>query len=240
MYCIIRQQILVVEKSFQPQSHETMLSPYGHKTLVTILIFCALLGGAGFFSSGLLQIALFLAAAVTGLFTIFFYRDPPRTPPPDKHVVLAPADGKILEVTKLSHPFTGHDSTRISIFMSLLNVHVNRIPLSGRIIHRIYHPGKFRMAFGHRSTAENEKMDIGIESGSLRLLFSQVAGFLARRIVCDLQIGDRVEAGSKFGMILFGSRLDIILPSKILPAVSAGEKTVAGKTVIGTFRQTTI
>ncbi|NEX13824.1 MAG: phosphatidylserine decarboxylase family protein [Prosthecochloris sp.] len=210
-----------------------MLSPYGKGTLVTSLLISLLLAGAGLIFPGIVQAVFSTASVGLALFALFFFRDPSRTVPSEPNAVLAPADGRVLLIKKIAHPFTGQNSTLVSIFMSPFNVHVNRIPLQGRIAHLSYSPGKHLMAFNHASMADNERMEIGLENSHCRIIFSQVAGFIARRIVCSLRVGDNVAAGSRFGMITFGSRLDIVVPESTRLTVSKGCKTVAGETVIG-------
>lgn len=209
-----------------------MLSPYGHGTLVKTLIVCTLLTIAALALPDAVQALLLTVASGVALFALYFFRDPSRTIPSEPDAVLAPADGRILLIKTIAHPFTGPDSTLLSVFMSPFNVHVNRVPLSGKVTHLSYHPGKFLMAFDHSSMTDNERMEIGMESNGTRIFFTQVAGFIARRIVCNLQIGDTVRAGSRFGMIKFGSRVDIVIPDGTRLAVSEGQKVVAGETVI--------
>ena len=216
-----------------------MLSLYGRNTLVKTFIICTLLAVASLFSPNTLKVLLLTAAACILLFTLYFFRDPSRRIPSDPNAILAPADGRILLIKTIAHPFTGPDSTLISIFMSLFNVHVNRIPLSGKVTQLSYHPGKFLMAFDHSSINNNERMEIGLENSGFRIFFTQVSGFVARRIVCNLKVGDTVQAGNRFGMIKFGSRLDIIIPDGIPLAVSEGQKTIAGETVIARHNTTT-
>ncbi len=210
-----------------------MPSPYGHGTLAKTFALCAAVALAGLASPGALKILLPALTCATLLFALYFFRDPSRSTPKDPSAILSPADGKILHIETVSHPFTGPESTRLSIYMSPLDVHVNRIPLDGVVSRLHYHPGKYLMAFDPGSTANNERMEIGIDGTSCRMLFSQVAGFLARRIVCELQEGQSVHAGSRFGMIKFGSRVDIVLPHTVRIEVSEGERTRAGETVIG-------
>ncbi len=211
-----------------------MLSPYGRRTLLTILLASALFCMAGLLLlSGAFQLIVTILSTGLFVFTIYFFRDPERNPPGDPTAVLAPADGRIVLIKKVSHPFTGEESTCISIFMSLFNVHVNRIPFSGTIKTLSYHKGTFLMAFDQNSMQNNERMEIGLESDGMRICFTQVAGFAARRIICDLAAGKQVQAGRRFGMIMFGSRLDIIVPRKVRIQVSKGKKTVAGETVLG-------
>ncbi len=211
-----------------------MLSPYGRQTLLTTLLVSVLMGSAGLlFFSGVFKLVVTILAAGLFFFTIYFFRDPERNPPDDPDAILAPADGKIILIKKISHPFTGPESTLVSIFMSVFNVHVNRIPCTGTIRTLTYHEGKFLPAFDEKSVKSNERMEIGLESDTMNIMFTQVAGLVARRIICDLTTGEPVKAGKRFGMIMFGSRLDIVVPREVDILVSKGEKTVAGETVIG-------
>ena len=212
-----------------------MFTPWGYPTILkTGLLALLVSGAAAFFASPLLPAALIIALSLM-LFTFYFFRDPGRNPPDEKNTIVAPADGKVILVQPTVNSFTGPSSTLVSIFMSPLNVHVNRIPLDGTVTHLSYHPGTFMMAFDHRSLESNEKMEIGIENGELKVLFSQVSGFMARRIVCMLNQGERVVRGERFGMIRFGSRVDIVLPANAVLAVRPGERTRAGETVIARF-----
>jgi phosphatidylserine decarboxylase len=116
--------------------------------------------------------------------------------------------------------------------MSPLNVHVNRYPISGTVGYFRYYPGEFLVAFDDKASLRNERTHIGVENGAQRVLFKQIAGFVARRIVADLKVGDRVTAGERFGMIKFGSRVDVIMPRSVTVKVGMGDRTVAGETVL--------
>jgi len=181
------------------------------------------------------QIAVLLTISITLLFTLYFFRDPKRTIPDEQRIILAPADGKIILVEPYGQSVSGNSSTLVSIFMSPFNVHVNRIPISGKITHLRYCPGQFLMAFDHRSMESNEKMEIAIDNGEIEVLFNQISGFLARRIVCTLRSGEIVKIGKRFGMIKFGSRVDIILPSSASVTVQPGQKTRAGETILARY-----
>jgi phosphatidylserine decarboxylase len=169
------------------------------------------------------------------LHTLYFFRDPKRTVPEEQRVILAPADGKILLVQPSVKNSSANTPTLVSIFMSPFNVHVNRIPISGKVSHLRYCPGKFLMAFDNKSMESNERMEIGIDNGEIEVQFSQVSGFLARRIVCTLRSGEMVKIGKRFGMIKFGSRVDLILPPSAKVAVQPGQITRAGETVIARY-----
>ena len=181
------------------------------------------------------KITIILIVGIAIVFTLYFFRDPNRKIPDENRTVLAPADGKILLVQPHIHKVTGKSTTLVSIFMSPFNVHVNRIPLSGRVTHLRYSPGKFLMAFDQKSMESNERMEIGIDNGEIEVFFNQVSGFLARRIVCSLHTGDTVTMGDRFGMIKFGSRVDLILPLSASVLVQPGQITRAGETILARY-----
>ena len=158
----------------------------------------------------------------------FFFRDPHRKIPHEGDVVLAPADGKVVDLVKQAD-----GTTRVSIFLSLWDVHINRSPIAGTIQDVSYHPGKFRMAFDRRASVENERNVLTVANGSLTVRFSQIAGILARRIVCWKKSGDAVESGERIGLIRFGSRVDVFLPDQVVLELSRGDRVRGGSTVIG-------
>jgi phosphatidylserine decarboxylase len=209
------------------------IAPYGTGSVVKTAIFCIVIFIAGLFLPQPGGVVFSIAALAFFLFTLYFYRDPERATPSDAGLVIAPADGKILLRQTVDHPVTGPNSTLVSIFMSPFNVHVNRIPVDGTVRGCQYHRGKFLMAFDHRSMTDNERMEITLDTASGPVWFCQVSGFVARRIVCKLEAGQAVTRGSRFGMIKFGSRVDIALPASVQVTVSEGMKTVAGETVLG-------
>jgi phosphatidylserine decarboxylase len=212
-----------------------MFTSYGNSTMTKVFFMCLLLSAAALLFPFWVRITLLLTAGIAILFTLYFFRDPNRQIPGDLKIVLAPADGKILLVQPHVNKITGTSSTLVSIFMSPFNVHVNRIPLSGKVTHLQYCPGKFLMAFDPRSMECNEKMEIGIDNGEIEVFFNQVSGFLARRIVCSLHNGESVNSGSRFGMIKFGSRVDVILPSSASIQVQPGQITRAGETILARY-----
>lgn len=176
-----------------------------------------------------------------GLMVAYFFRDPERTRPPDSDtLILAPADGKIVEIVQEEEPwFIGGIAWRISIFLSVLDVHVNRVPVSGTVYRVAYRPGKFRVAWHPEASISNEQSQIGVEHFSgRRILFKQIAGRLARRIVCRLSEGDKTKAGERFGLIRFGSRMDIIFPADMPIKVKVGDRVHAGVTVLGIVQPT--
>ena len=209
------------------------IAPYGTGSVVKTAIVCIVIFIAGLFLPQPGGVVFSIAALAFFLFTLYFYRDPERATPADAGLVIAPADGKILLRQTVDHPVTGPNSTLVSIFMSPFNVHVNRIPVKGTVRGCQYHRGKFLMAFDHRSMTDNERMEITLDSPAGPVWFCQVSGFVARRIVCNLEAGQAVTPGNRFGMIKFGSRVDIALPASVQVTVSEGMKTIAGETVLG-------
>jgi phosphatidylserine decarboxylase len=179
---------------------------------------------------------LWLAAVllvVVALWVAYFFRDPERTGERGEHLVIAPADGKIVQITEVDEPaFLKERAIRISIFMNVFNVHVNRYPVSGVIRYVQYNPGKFLNAAVDKASLENEQSSVGIESGSNRILVRQIAGLIARRIVTYGTDGARVQQGDRMGIIRFGSRVDVFLPASARPRVRVGETTFAGVTVV--------
>jgi phosphatidylserine decarboxylase len=168
-------------------------------------------------------------------FSFWFYRDPERVPPPDESLVVSPADGRVLDVTPghETQYLGGQAATRISIFMSPLDVHVNRNPVSGAVTLVRHTAGKFAAAFKDKASLDNERNAVVIDRGGRRFLFIQIAGAVARRIVCQLQPGEQVQRGARMGLIMFGSRVDVWLPPDVTPRVKAGDRVSAGTSVLG-------
>ncbi len=166
-------------------------------------------------------------------FCLYFFRDPERQPPPGEHLVVSPADGRVLEVVAArEEQFLGAPATRVSIFMSPLDVHVNRSPVSSTVAVVRHTDGKFRAAFSDKASLDNERNAVVLDETGRRYLVVQIAGALARRILCWRQPGDRLVRGERFGMIMFGSRVDLFLPPDVTPRVVKGDRVVAGVTVV--------
>lgn len=163
---------------------------------------------------------------VGAAFCLYFFRDPDRFAPAGD-VMVAPADGKVVSVRAINP-----DRTRISIFLNIFNVHVNRSPVAGSILDIEYRRGKFKVASLEEASAENEQNTFTVESGGSRIVFSQIAGLIARRIVCYKKPGDRVEIGERIGLIKFGSRMDVFFGPEWAPSVKSGQKVSAGVTVL--------
>jgi len=178
---------------------------------------------------------LFLFGIVLTLFIAYFFRNPERKIPVLQNAILSPADGKILHVGEVEEGrFLKEKALKISIFMSLFDVHLNRSPASGKVIERSYHPGKFFVANAEKSSLLNEQNAIILETEDrFRILLIQIAGFVARRIVCYTKPGDLLKRGEIFGLIRFGSRVDLYLPPTVNPAVEVGQKVKGGESIIG-------
>jgi phosphatidylserine decarboxylase len=175
-----------------------------------------------------------LLFAVVAGFMAFFFRDPKRYPPTEADAVVAPADGRVTRVSKLSPGAVG-SSTLISIFLSPLDVHINRAPIAGNIVDVAYTKGKFLMATDEKASVVNEQNALTIE-GKITVVCKQIAGILARRIVCWKEKGEQVELGERFGLIKFSSRTDVILPENVEILVKAGMKVQGGITIIGRIK----
>ena len=176
-----------------------------------------------------------LAAVLTvlALWVAYFFRDPERTGQRGERLVIAPADGKVVMVSDVDEPAFLHGrATRVSIFMSVFNVHVNRYPVDGIVRYVHYNKGKFLHAAADKSSLENEQMSVGIESGPNRVLVRQIAGLVARRIVNYSREGEQVTQGERMGIIKFGSRVDVFLPTSAAMHAKVGDLTAAGSTVI--------
>jgi phosphatidylserine decarboxylase len=179
--------------------------------------------------------AVSLASFIIGLFVLSFFRDPERFTPADTKAVVSPADGKVILIEPVEDAtFTGQSACKVSIFMNVFNVHVNRIPYSGCVKKIIYKPGKFYSADTAKGGLENEYCGVVLQTDDGKVLaFVQIAGLIARRIVCWLEADDAVKKGRRFGLIRFGSRVDLYLPPETALRVKIGDKVCAGETVIG-------
>lgn len=174
------------------------------------------------------------ALTLVALWVAYFFRDPQRLGERGERLVIAPADGKVVMITEVDEPtFMKQRALRVSIFMNVFNVHVNRYPVSGTVRYVERKAGRFLNAATEQSSLENEQSSIGIESGSNHVLVRQIAGLIARRIVTDAHEGERVQQGERMGLIRFGSRVDVFLPLGTPLRVKIGEVTYAGVTVVG-------
>lgn len=175
-----------------------------------------------------------VALTVMALWVAYFFRDPTRSGERGEQLVIAPADGKVVMITEVDEPtFIKERAIRVSIFMNVFNVHVNRYPVNGIVRFVERKAGRFMNAAASEASLENEQTSIGIESGSNHILVRQIAGLIARRIVTDAKVGDHVRQGDRMGLIRFGSRVDVFVPTTTTMRVKVGDATYAGTTVLG-------
>jgi phosphatidylserine decarboxylase len=194
-------------------------------------------GAAAFRWPKPLVVAAAVVSVLLAVWVAYFFRDPERHGERGPGLVIAPADGKVVQVMEVDEPAFMHGrAIRIAIFMNVFSVHVNRYPVSGRVTYTHYNPGKFLNAAVDKASLENEQSSVGIESGPHRVLVRQIAGLVARRIVTYSRPGDQADQGERFGIIRFGSRVDVYLPVGSTPRVRVGEHTSAGTTVIAELR----
>jgi phosphatidylserine decarboxylase len=180
-----------------------------------------------------LWILAFLLTLIA-LWVAYFFRDPERTGERGDRLVIAPADGKIVQIAEVDEPsFMKGKAIRVSIFMNVFNVHVNRYPVNGTVTYVHYNPGKFLNAAADKASLENEQSTVGIESGTHKVLVRQIAGLIARRIVTYSKVGDKAVQGERFGIIRFGSRVDVFMPVGSKVNVQLGQLTSAGVTLVG-------
>lgn len=211
------------------------LTRYGYDVIIVTLLLALGLFVAGLFVDIVaIKVLLILLAVLLAAFTVYFFRDPERLIPGEvEGIVLSPADGKVVVIRDVvDDEYLKGPAKQISIFLSPLNVHVNRSPISGTVDYFTYNTGQFVAAFHDKASELNERTHIGISNGSIRVLTKQIAGAIARRIVCPLKVGDTLAIGERFGMIKFGSRTDVIVPAAMVVDVELGQMVVGGETVL--------
>ena len=210
----------------------------GYRFLIPTLVISLALFAVWALSCSLVALLLTIVFFLSSLFVAFFFRDPERDVPPGENLVVSSADGKVIAITPFEQSdFVHGKATLVSVFMSVFNVHVNRAPVSGRVEFCEHNPGRFLPAFREKASAENEQTRVGLESQHGKIVVKQIAGIIARRIVCRIKPGDRLEKGQRFGMIRFGSRVDLLLPGNVDIKVNLNQKVRAGETIIGAFRE---
>lgn len=182
----------------------------------------------------------FAASVVTIMFlsVLCFFRDPERKIPAGEGIIVSPADGKIMEITTDEDPFLAKTYTRITIFLSVFNVHVNRAPIDGKIEKQRYDPGKMLAAFNPKASKENEQNTLLFRNGKAEILVKQITGLIARRIVCWANVGDNYALGQRFGLIQFGSRVDLFVPEGTQLAVKPGDHVKGAASIIGHLPET--
>ncbi len=184
-------------------------------------------------------IIMTVLSCILSIFNLLFFRDPERNIPQNSQAILSPADGKIMKITEVKeNDFFDAEVRRVSIFLSIFNVHVNRSPISGKVEHFSYRQGSFLPAFKEAASVENEQSVIGIlDEKGRKVMFTQIAGILARRIVCELREGYQTTAGERMGMIQYGSRVDVYFKAdQVDLRVNVGDKVKGGESIIGVFR----
>lgn len=221
-----------------------MISKYGYDNAFIMLgVGVCLLILSLTFTNLLLTLLSAIPGVLLIVFTLWFFRDSGRPMSADvaldPALVVAPADGKVVEICESGDlPLIQSEGIQISIFLSPLDLHVNRYPVSGQVVHCEYIPGKYLMAFEPKSSTENERSVFVVETGRARVLFRQITGFLARRIVYDTKLGDVVRKGDRFGMMKFGSRMDIVVPIDSDVRVHVGQRVTSNATVLARLRST--
>ncbi len=201
--------------------------PFIFLTAVATLTFAVL---DCWFMATLLLVVLFLV--------LNFFRDPERVVPQEAGAAVSPADGKVIKVQTMRDPLTGEDRTAVCVFMNIFNVHVNRMPVAGRVARLAYFGGKFINASFDKASEDNERNAVLIEDeGGRTWTVVQIAGLIARRIICWAEEGDTLSRGARFGLIKFGSRVDLYLPSDYEPVVRIGEKVFAGQSILAKRKQ---
>jgi len=186
--------------------------------------------------AGWMMPALFFMALT--LFIVWFFRNPERNIPSGKDLVVSPADGRIIAVShEMENRILRKKRIKISIFMNLFNVHVNRVPCAGRVLEILYNPGRFLSANKDKASLENEQNAVVLETPSgEKIIFIQIAGLIARRIVCRLREGEFVRRGQRFGLIRFGSRVDVYLPTGVEVKISIGQKVKGGESILAILK----
>ncbi len=213
-----------------------MFAREGYMLMLGATVIGVILSAAAFYLKGIWPPILWILAAFVVGFTFYFFRDPDRTPPADTtNLILAPADGKVVLVEEVDEPiYLKSRARKVSIFLSPLNVHVTRIPANGLIEFENYISGDYLVAWHPKASELNERSEIGLKhvTGS-KVLFKQIAGAVARRIVYHITTGDTVVAGDRFGIVKFGSRMDVLVPLSAEIVVKVGDRVRGGETILG-------
>lgn len=211
-----------------------MITRYGYSTFGIVALVAILIIACGILiHNNFIKYPLIVTGVGIFLFTLNFFRDPERRTPQNENAIFSPADGEIIIIKEVKdRKYIGEEAWQISIFMSPLNVHVNRIPIDGKVDYLHYQEGDYLVAFHEKADERNERNEIGILGKHGKVFFTQVAGAMARRIVSELEPGQAVKAGERFGMIKFGSRSDIIVPKKWNVNVKLGDKVFAGESIL--------
>ena len=207
--------------------------------VISIIILASIIFTLGAYVTGnTLLVVASVIVWILGGFSFYFFRDPERTIPSGDNLVLSPADGKIISIEEEHEPLIFEKkATKVSIFLSVFDVHINRIPIDGEVTYFDYQKGNFYPAYKHEASSKNEQTVIGIEGDRCKLLLKQIAGIIARRIVCHIRDGHIVKKGKRFGMIKFGSRTELFLPEHVKIQVKLNDHVKGGETIIGIINE---
>ena len=212
------------------------LAREGFLIIASVLALAVIFVAAGLWLGGIGGGVLIAIGVVSLGFTVWFFRDPQRFPPEGAStLIISPADGKVIEIVEEEEPlYLKEKARRISIFLSPLNVHVNRVPIDGVVEYENYYAGEYLVAWHPKASTLNERSEVGMRHPSgVPVLFKQIAGAVARRIVCYAKVGEEYEAGDRYGIVKFGSRMDVIVPLDVEFSVEIGDRVAGGETVIG-------
>lgn len=211
-----------------------MLAKEGFSTIIVVFVFSICVGYAITFAPVWVGYIIYPVLAALCTLILYFFRDPDRKTPDDPSLLISPADGKVVLIQKVEEgEYMKAPATQISIFLSPLNVHVNRNPLTGVLEYLTYYPGKYLMAWEDDASELNERAHFGVKhSNGTKILYKQITGFLARRIEYHVKEGDQLKAGDRFGIMKFGSRMDVLVPDHCDIKVKKGDITVAGESIL--------
>lgn len=215
-----------------------MITKYGTDIVVTSLVVSVIIIvlSITLIDREWLKWGLIILSVIVSAFILNFFRDPERNIPKEKNIVLSPADGTVVLIKNLfESEYLKADAIQVSIFMSPLNVHVNRFPISGNVGYFKHIEGEYIVAFDDKSSERNERTLIGVEENGFKVLFKQIAGTVARRIIAETGVGQKAEIGKRFGMIRFGSRVDVIMPANSKILVKLNEKVHAGESILARY-----
>mgnify|MGYP001257002173 CR=1 FL=1 len=211
------------------------LAPEGNIIVYPVFFILLISFGSDFIFSTKYLVFLNIFLLVVFIFCLNFFRDPKRNLPADENCIVSPADGKIIKIKEFEDPVTKEKLRLVSIFLSVFNVHSNRMPVNGTIKSVEYIKGDFLAAFDHKASEENERTEIFIETIFGSMIVKQIAGLVARRILCYAKENEKMLAGDRLGFIRFGSRTDIILPHKVTLNIELNQKVYGGQTIIGKY-----
>ncbi len=209
------------------------ISKEGIPTLLGVMLFTLALGWLGYQSGNPAMIGVFYLFAILFIFCLYFFRDPKRTLPKESNAIVSPADGKIVEIKTVNESlYLKQEVTRVAIFLSIFDVHVNYVPLGGQVDYVKFKRGTFLPAYKAQASESNQFTLVGMNTPFGKMAFKQSAGLVARRIVCHLRYGQEVPTGYKFGIIKFGSRAEVYLPKGATLLIKEGDRLRAGESVI--------